>query len=101
MSAPIIWAGSFAKLLKDQLKFKDTARILTGTADPSSSATDGEKGSLYMRVGGSGGTLYQKQDNGSSTNWSIITGSGFNVNTILVNASGDVLTNGTNVLVSG
>lgn len=96
MGVPIIYNGNFAKLLKDDLKFRDTARIITISVDPTSVATEGEAGSIAMRNNGS---IYVKQDAGTTTNW--ILNSAFNVNTILVNQDGDVLTNGTNVLVTG
>jgi hypothetical protein len=103
MGNPAIFNGQFVKLLKDQLKLKDTARILTGTNDPTSVATEAEKGSLYLRVGGSGGTAYLKQDAGTTTNWTLIqtAASTFTADDILVNMDGDVVTNGTNVLVTG
>lgn len=47
----------------------DTAGMLSGDADPSVTATDGNKGSIYLRTGSSGGQTYQKQDSGSTTNW--------------------------------
>ena len=70
MSAPIIWNGNYAKLLKDQLKLGDTASVLTGTDDPSLVAKDAPKGSVYLNV--SNGKLYVKQDAGSSTNWTYL-----------------------------
>lgn len=95
MGAPIIWNGNFAKLLKDDLKFGDTARIITLAVDPTAVATDGEAGSIAMRTNGS---IYVKQDAGVTTNW--ILNSAFDVNTILVDGAGDVMTDGTNVLVT-
>ncbi len=46
---------------------------MTGTVDPSSTATSAVKGSLY--INSSNGNTYQKTDNGSSTNWTVV-GSG-------------------------
>ena len=63
-----VYSGDYIKTLKDKLKLKDTANIETGTADPSSSAVDAPKGSLYLRQGTTG-EVYVKQDDGSSTNW--------------------------------
>ena len=62
------FAGTAIKLFKDQLYLSTTARILTGTVDPTSVAQDAQAGSLYMRVG-SINLLYQKQDAGLTTNW--------------------------------
>jgi len=64
--------NTFIKLLRNQLKLGDDARILTGTDDPSSVAKDAERGSVYLRDTGSDGRLYIKNDDGSSTNWSQI-----------------------------
>lgn len=72
MSAPIIWSGNFAKTLKSKLNLNDDAYILYGTSNPSSVATDAPRGSVFFRNTGSAGELYQKQDNGSSTNWTLI-----------------------------
>lgn len=62
-------SGGRAKSLYQSLNLKDIAYVLTGTADPSSSATDAPQGSIYLRTGGAGGAFYVKMDAGSSTNW--------------------------------
>lgn len=69
---PILW-GSPAKILGTGINFSDQGYILTGTVDPTVSATLAPRGSLYMRTGASGGAFYSKQDNGSTTNWSLLT----------------------------
>ncbi len=69
MGSPVIFSGNFAKFLKSQLNLNNAAYILTGTADPTTSATDAPQGSVYLRTGGSGGVLYTKLDAGSTTNW--------------------------------
>jgi len=67
-----IFSGDSIKLLKDNLLFKTGAvKILTGdTDDPTSVAKNAPQGSLYIRSGT--GAMYQKQDSGSSTNWSLL-----------------------------
>lgn len=70
--AAVIFQGPYVKTLKDDLKLGDTARIITGTADPQSSATEGEPGSIYIRNNGGVGTVLFKTDTGSSTNWSLL-----------------------------
>lgn len=70
----VIFSGTEVKALKDQLDLNGTAKVRTGTDDPTSVAQEGPKGSLYLRVGGSGGTVYVKQDAGTTTNWQIIAG---------------------------
>lgn len=66
---PFIFNGTFAKSLVPNLNLQDTSYILQGTVDPTSAAQTAPAGSLYLR---SNGTLYIKQDAGSSTNWSSI-----------------------------
>ncbi len=48
---------------------------LSGTNDPSVVATYGTKGQLYVQLGVVGKVVFQKQDDGVSTNWSNIAGS--------------------------
>jgi hypothetical protein len=45
------------------------ASIGTGSANPTTTAKDRARGSIWLRQGASGGSAYLKQDNGSSTNW--------------------------------
>lgn len=72
-SAPIIWGpNNTSKFLQQNFNIADVASVLVGTIDPSSVATNGLQGSLYIRTGALGGKLYQKQDNGSSTNWTLL-----------------------------
>jgi uncharacterized delta-60 repeat protein len=71
LGSPAIFNGPFVKLLKDQLRFGNTARILTGNIDPRVVATEAESGSLYLQQG-TPGTLYIKLDEGETTNWAKI-----------------------------
>jgi len=65
-----IFSGDSIKLLKDKLKFFNTARIITGTQNPTSVATEAESGSIMMKQAGSGAAnLYMKLDDGTTTNW--------------------------------
>lgn len=73
--ASVVFNGDFVKTFRDDLKLGETARIITGTADPSSSATDGEPGSIYIRNNGGVGSVFFKTDTGSSTNWSAVSDS--------------------------
>lgn len=45
---------------------------LSGTQDPSSVATYGETGQVFIQTGVTGFKFYQKQDNGLTTNWSLL-----------------------------
>lgn len=71
---PLIWGDTGAQLLVNTLSFNRNIRIIAGTQNPQSSATDAPKGSLFLRYGASGGTFYVKQDDGSSTNWTAVSG---------------------------
>lgn len=46
--------------------------FLVGIDDPTKKETSAPKGALYARAGDLGGTLYQKQDEGASTNWKLV-----------------------------
>ena len=66
----VIFNSSAVKALKDILKFKSGQRIITNvSADPSSVATDGNAGDIYVRTTGQ---LYVKKDSGSTTNWDLV-----------------------------
>lgn len=61
--------GNTVKALRTNINLNDAASIKTGAPDPSVTATNAPQGSIYMRTGASGGTLFLKQDSGLSTNW--------------------------------
>lgn len=71
MSSPILWGPNGANNLQDSLGFGNgSGPIIYGPANPvnpSITATAGAAGSLYLNSLTS--LLYQKQDNGTSTNW--------------------------------
>jgi hypothetical protein len=48
--------------------------VIRGLQDPSIVATKGARGTIFIRVGDIGGTLWQKQDEGVTTNWTMIGG---------------------------
>ena len=73
MGAPLLWFGLKAKLLKSILNINDAVDVIAGAVDPSSVATAGEPGSIYLS---SNGGLYVKQDSGTSTNWLDVTAGG-------------------------
>ena len=64
-----IFQGENILMLKQNQIFKNSnVKIMTGdTDDPTAVAKSADQGSLYIREGS--GTLYQKADNGLSTNW--------------------------------
>jgi hypothetical protein len=72
MGSPFIFAGNFAKALKSNLNLADQVYVLTGSLDPTVTPVDAPKASLYMRNTGTA-AIWQKTDNGSSTNWNLIT----------------------------
>lgn len=72
----VIFNGNGVKTLKQNISLNGVVSILSGTADPTVTATDAVKGSIYIRYGASGGILYQKQDSGLTTNWTSVSGGG-------------------------
>lgn len=65
-------SGQLIKTIKPGLNLKDQAYVLTGTTDPTVVAADAPQGSIYLRTGVAGGTIYTKQDNGLTTNWTLL-----------------------------
>lgn len=91
MGSPIIFSGSNAKLLKQNLDFFGSVSILSGSVNPSSVATSAPAGSLYLN--NSTGTLYRKTDAGLSTNWLALSGTNTGDQTITLTS--DVTGSGT------
>lgn len=48
------------------------AAYLSGTQDPSAVATYGETGQVFIQTGTTGFKFFQKQDNGLTTNWALL-----------------------------
>ena len=72
MSSPILFGGnSTANNLQANLQLNNGAGpiVYSGTVDPSAVATAGVPGSLYLNTSGTG-TIYKKEDSGTTTNWS-------------------------------
>jgi hypothetical protein len=66
-SPAVIFNAGYGKIIPQfGLRFNDLKTAISGSLDPSAVAVDAPQGSLYIS---SNGGLYQKQDNGSSTNW--------------------------------
>ena len=64
----VIFSGNTIKALKPALKLYDQATIKSGSADPSSSATEGTIGDIFLRTGTP--DLFQKHTStGTDTNW--------------------------------
>lgn len=78
--APVIFSGNDVKALKANLNLNDSVKVLSGSADPTAVAQSAPKGSLYLRNGASGGKVYKKLDDGSSTNWTELAGTGLESN---------------------
>jgi hypothetical protein len=72
ISLAAIWDGLKVKILNSILNINDNIEVITGDSDdPTSVAKSANQGSLFIRSGTS--EIYRKTDNGSSTNWSLIT----------------------------
>lgn len=66
-SPAVIFNAGYGKVIPEfGLRFKDNKTLISGAANPSVTATDAPIGSIYIS---SNGLTYQKQDNGSTTNW--------------------------------
>ncbi len=65
----VIFQGSNVKALKPNLDLNGQSKIMSGTVDPTVTATSANKGSQYLNT--SSGVTYIKRDNGSSTNWDV------------------------------
>jgi len=71
-----IFSGAYVKALKAGLRLKDEATIWSGSADPTSVATFGRVGDIYVKFGATPG-LYQKTTaDGTDTNWASASGGG-------------------------
>ncbi len=69
--AASIFNGSAVKILKDILRFKTGAQIITGDSDdPTSVAKAGSISDLYLRDGTA--EVYIKNDSGTTTNWTMV-----------------------------
>lgn len=86
-----IFNGTFVKGLRSQVNINDAIYFRTGTDDPSVTATNAPRASLYFRT--STGVVYVKGDNGSSTSWTVM-GSGGGSGTVTSVATGTGLTGG-------
>ena len=66
-SPAVIFNAGYGKVIPEfGLRFKDNKTLISGADNPSVTATDAPIGSIYIS---SNGLTYQKQDNGSTTNW--------------------------------
>lgn len=65
--AAVVFSGNDVKTLKSIIDINGNAKILSGSVNPSSSATSAPRGSIYLNT--STNALYVKTDAGSSTNW--------------------------------
>lgn len=70
MGSPIIFSGNDAKTLKANIDLFGNAKILSGSVDPTSSATLAPKGSIYLNT--STGFTYRHTTSVSDTNWVIL-----------------------------
>lgn len=74
MSSPVLWGPAYANNLQSGVGFSGGTgpSLQTGTVDPSAVATAGVAGSLYLNSSNS--FQYKKNDNGTTTNWTKLTG---------------------------
>lgn len=65
-----IFSGDSIKALKPALQLEEQSTIFSGAVDPSSVATAGSPGDVYIST--STAAIYVKQDSGTTTNWTAI-----------------------------
>jgi hypothetical protein len=70
IAGPVIFNGNFVKTLKQNLNLFDAHYYMTGSDDPTSTATNAPLGSIYTNT--TTGKVYRKLDAGSSTNWLLV-----------------------------
>lgn len=71
--SPVLWGSPYSVDLQNGLCLTISGPCTVyGTQNPTSTATAGNLGSLFISSFGNVGQLYIKQDNGTSTNWSLI-----------------------------
>ena len=68
MSSPVLWGPTAANNLQSGIQLGGYATVYSGNINPSSVATPGNAGDIYIST--STNFIYQKTDNGTSTNWS-------------------------------
>lgn len=84
-----------------QLAERSKIYYIAGTWDPTVQATLAPEGSMYLRVGPGGGALYQKLDDGTTTNWVLNQTSGGGGGAIPVTQNIYVEPNGSDVTGDG
>lgn len=94
MASTIFNSATEVKTLAANLSLNDTAKILQGSDDPTSVAKDAPRGSIYLRTGASGGDVYKKLDNGSTTNWELLGAGGASGINYIENNAAEVGTTG-------
>lgn len=80
MGSAVIFSGNDVKTLKSNIDLNGNSKVLSGSVDPTSSATSAPVGSLYLN--NSNGRLYRKLDSGSSTNWVAVSSGSSGINYI-------------------
>lgn len=88
----VIFSGQNVKTLKQNIDLFGVAKIMSGSVDPSASATSAPIGSLYINA--VNGNTYRKLDAGSSTNWTILGSGGDNGTNYIKNGNAQVNTTG-------
>jgi hypothetical protein len=63
----VIFSGNDVKTLKSNIDLFGQAKILSGTVNPTTTATSAPVGSIYLNTSNS--QMYRKLDAGSTTNW--------------------------------
>jgi hypothetical protein len=68
----VIFSGDVVKTLKAALQLSSGATIKQGTADPTSSATAGTRGDIYIRTGSTPNVYLKVTTDATDTNWVLL-----------------------------
>lgn len=94
----VIFNGTKVKSLKSTLSLFGGADVISSTVNPTSVAVSANAGSLLLNT--SSGNLYKKNDNGSTTNWSLLAvGSGAGTVTVATKTANYTATSADDVLI--
>ena len=97
--AAVIFSGSNVKALKQNLDLNGVGGLYSGTANPTLTATSANQGSLYECT--AGGTIYKKNDNGSTTNWTALNSSSASVTSVGMSVPSFLSVSGSPITSSG
>jgi hypothetical protein len=97
--ASTIFTGNKVKALKQNLSLNGAVDILSGTVDPTATATSANAGSLYLNT--STGKVYRKKVTGNDTNWELLGAGSGAANNLMKDVNPDFEANSVTPWVKG